>query len=81
MSIKKDLKYNIVATTGLVGSMWLVHVIDYLWVFDKVNSNGIVPRTFDGLDGILWSPFASSLLVLCQDMSHLLCHACMLCSR
>ncbi len=57
MSIKKDLKYNIIATTGLVGSMWLVHIIDYLWVFEKINSNGIVPRTFDGLDGILWSPF------------------------
>ena len=50
MSIKKDLKYNLIVTSSLVGSMWLVHIIDYLWVFEKINSNGIVPRTFDGLD-------------------------------
>ena len=57
MSIKKDLKYNIFVTAGLVGSMWVIYIFDYLWVFDKVNRNGIVPRSFENIDGILWSPF------------------------
>ena len=54
---RQILKYNIVVTAGLVGSMWVIYIFDYLWVFDKVNRNGIVPRSLENIDGILWSPF------------------------
>lgn len=40
----------------LVGIMWLSEVADYVL---PVNADmyGILPRTLDGLDGILWAPF------------------------
>ena len=47
MSIKKDLKQNIIITGGLVGSMWFVHIFDHLWVFQKLSKNGIIPRNKD----------------------------------
>jgi len=37
--------------------MWAVEVIDTFVLSDRLQSNGILPRRLDGLDGVLWAPF------------------------
>lgn len=40
----------------VVVMMWLVEVIDGLVLDNRLDAQGIVPRTLSGLDGILWAP-------------------------
>lgn len=41
----------------LLGLMWVIELIDVVFLSDRLERQGIVPRTVDGIDGILWSPF------------------------
>ncbi len=53
----------LVATVGL---MWSIEAVDSLFLGSRLQNGGIQPRSFDGLDGILWSPF------LHLDFAHLI---------
>ena len=37
--------------------MWAIELVDSIGLDDRLEGNGIRPRSIDGLDGILWSPF------------------------
>lgn len=37
--------------------MWLIETVDTVALDDRLEQNGIRPRSVDGLDGIVWSPF------------------------
>lgn len=41
----------------LLGVMWILEVFDSFILGDRLQANGIVPRSVSGLDGILWAPF------------------------
>lgn len=41
----------------LLGIMWVVEIVDTIALDDRLQGNGIQPRSIDGLDGIAWSPF------------------------
>jgi membrane associated rhomboid family serine protease len=40
--------------------MWVVEITDSLLLGDRLQGNGIHPRTVGGLDGILWAPVLHS---------------------
>ena len=42
---------------ALLGTMWAIEIVDTVVLSDRLQGNGIRPRTIDGLDGIAWSPF------------------------
>lgn len=44
----------------LLALMWIVEVLDSTILGDRLQANGILPRSTAGLDGILWSPFLHS---------------------
>jgi membrane associated rhomboid family serine protease len=37
--------------------MWFIEIIDTVALDDRLQGNGIQPRSPEGIDGILWSPF------------------------
>lgn len=37
--------------------MWLVEIVDAAVLDDRLEMQGIQPRTWSGLDGVLWAPF------------------------
>ena len=37
--------------------MWAIEIVDTVVLSDELQSNGIRPRSVDGLDGIAWAPF------------------------
>ncbi len=41
----------------LVAGLWLIEVVDVVALDQRLDQQGIVPRTLGGLDGILWAPF------------------------
>jgi len=45
---------------ALLAAMWLIEALDTFALDDRLQRNGIRPRSRDGLDGILWSPFLHS---------------------
>ncbi len=51
---------------GFLVTMWLIEIVDTALLDDRLQGNGIRPRSTSGLDGILWSPFLHS------DFSHLI---------
>lgn len=38
-------------------SMWVIEVVDALFLDEGLDQHGIIPRSWGGLDGILWAPF------------------------
>jgi len=48
-------RFGLVA--GALAAMWVVQVINSFIPSVNLESNGIQPRSVEGLDGILWSPF------------------------
>jgi membrane associated rhomboid family serine protease len=38
-------------------SMWVIEAIDALFLDEGLDQNGIIPRSWSGLDGIVWAPF------------------------
>lgn len=41
----------------LITVLWAVELLDSVVLSDRLQGNGIRPRSGDGLDGILWAPF------------------------
>jgi membrane associated rhomboid family serine protease len=37
--------------------MWLIEVVDALFLNSRLDQQGIQPRSLGGLDGVLWAPF------------------------
>ncbi|MCP4966547.1 MAG: rhomboid family intramembrane serine protease [bacterium] len=37
--------------------MWLIEAVDALFLDEGLDQNGIIPRSWGGLDGIVWAPF------------------------
>jgi membrane associated rhomboid family serine protease len=37
--------------------MWIVEIVDSVVLDDALQGQGITPRTWRGLDGVLWAPF------------------------
>lgn len=42
---------------GALALMWFIEIIDTVALDDRLQGNGIQPRSTEGIDGILWSPF------------------------
>jgi membrane associated rhomboid family serine protease len=42
---------------GLVALLWLVEIVDSVFLDSTLQRQGIQPRTLSGIDGILWAPF------------------------
>lgn len=40
----------------VVAIMWLVEVLDSLLLDNRLDQQGITPRSWGGLDGVLWAP-------------------------
>lgn len=56
----KNLGASAILVIGLLGSMWIIEALDTAVLMDRLQRNGILPRSTDGLDGIIWSPFLHS---------------------
>ena len=41
----------------IAAGLWLIEVLDVLIFNNGLDRQGIVPRTWSGLDGVLWAPF------------------------
>ncbi|MEE2959950.1 MAG: rhomboid family intramembrane serine protease [Myxococcota bacterium] len=54
--VRDSVKGPIVMVTILLGVMWGLELVDFV-VMGHLDRYGIVPRSWDGLWGILWSPW------------------------
>lgn len=59
-SIIDAIRASLTVVGGLLLVMWVVEIADTAVLNDRLQSNGIRPRTGNGLDGVLWSPFLHS---------------------
>lgn len=48
------------AVVLFIVAIWVIEIVDSVVLGERLQSNGIGPRRFDGLDGILWAPFLHS---------------------
>jgi len=51
------LRGGLGAIVVTLGAMWAIEFTDTIVLNDRLEQNGIHPRSADGIDGILWSPF------------------------
>lgn len=51
------MQTGVIAVLSMVAVMWLVEIIDVAVLDDAWQRQGIVPRTWSGIDGVLWAPF------------------------
>ncbi len=65
-SIAGELKTQATIILGFVAILWVAELADQLLFFNRLNQYGIIPRTQDGLRGILFAPF------LHGDLAHLM---------
>jgi len=56
-SIPRWLRGSFGVVVALLATMWVVEIIDTIALDDRLEQNGIQPRSVDGLDGIAWAPF------------------------
>jgi membrane associated rhomboid family serine protease len=56
-SLRERFKARVLLLVFFVGSMWLVFFISSAMPFLDLNRHGVVPRTFSGLQGILFAPW------------------------
>lgn len=56
-TITSELKTQAIILFSIVGAFWLVELIDQFLFWGRLNLYGIVPRTTQGLWGILFAPF------------------------
>lgn len=56
-SIGHGLKLRAALLGGALLAMWLLELVDLLFLRGALDANGIRPRSVDGLDGILVAPF------------------------
>lgn len=52
-----QLKARVTLLAGFVGSMWAVFFVSALFPWLHLQNHGVVPRTFGGLQGILFAPW------------------------
>ena len=62
---KRILKSGFGVVLGAVVLMWGIEIVDSVFFGSRLEVNGIQPRSFDGLDGIIWAP------LLHGDFAHL----------
>ncbi len=65
-SIASELRTQATIIFGFVAILWMVEIADQLLFLNRLNQYGIIPRTQDGLRGILFAPF------LHGDLAHLM---------
>ena len=53
---RRPFSTGVGALVSFVSLMWLLEVIDVVVPRLDLDVHGIVPRTLNGLDGILWAP-------------------------
>ncbi len=53
----RSIGASAVTVGALLAIMWVIETLDSTVLGDRLQANGILPRSVDGLDGILWSPF------------------------
>lgn len=53
---RRDLDHKLKALFGFIALLWLLELIDSLILGQHLNRLGIVPRTANGLRGILFAP-------------------------
>ena len=56
----KNVGTSVVLVGALLAAMWLIEALDTFALSDRLQGNGILPRSIAGLDGVLWSPFLHS---------------------
>lgn len=56
-SFVDELKARVALLTLFVGSMWATFFLSVSMPFLHLNRHGVVPRTLDGLQGILYAPW------------------------
>ena len=56
-TIAGELKTQATILLGLVSIFWIVEIVDQLLFMGRLNLYGIIPRTNEGLWGILFAPF------------------------
>ncbi len=56
-SPRRALERAVWLLAAIVVILWLVELIDVVVLDDRLEGQGIRPRTWDGLDGVLWAPF------------------------
>jgi len=59
-SIGDVIKGSLRLVGAILAMMWVIELVDTFALDDRLQANGIRPRTRDGLDGVLWSPFLHS---------------------
>lgn len=56
-ALGREFKTQIVVLGGFVALMWVLEIVDLLFLRGALNSYGIRPRSIIGLRGILFAPF------------------------
>ncbi|MFT7475025.1 MAG: membrane associated rhomboid family serine protease [Verrucomicrobiales bacterium] len=59
-AIPNWLKGSFGVVVAALATMWFVEALDTAILDDRLQGNGIHPRSLDGIDGVLWSPFLHS---------------------
>lgn len=55
--LQKFKETGFVYITGWIVLIWVLEVSDTVLLGDRLQRQGIKPRSVDGLDGVLWAPF------------------------
>jgi len=66
MEVKQTVKMQAIILGGMIVFIWLVEIVDAFIFQGGLDTNGIRPRTVDGLQGILFAP------ALHSNFSHLM---------
>ena len=56
VEVKQTLKTQAIILGGMIVFIWLVEIVDAFIFHGALDTNGIPPRTADGLKGILFAP-------------------------
>jgi membrane associated rhomboid family serine protease len=56
-SLRAVMRRRTISIASLLAIIWIVWIIDTLFLRGGLAQHGIVPRTVEGLAGILWAPF------------------------
>ncbi|HAA31361.1 MAG TPA: rhomboid family intramembrane serine protease [Cyanobacteria bacterium UBA8553] len=56
-ALARELKTQTTILGGLVGTMWVLELVDFFVFRQALNIYGIIPRNIIGLRGILFAPF------------------------
>ncbi len=59
-ALGRNVGTSVILVVALLAVMWVIEAVDTAILSDRLQGNGILPRSTDGLDGILWSPFLHS---------------------